>query len=146
MNPYRNVTFERERTQWRILRVISDPQIDRVHVHITKVPFWAHCNTMNWPGCVAGFSIMLRALDLCIVNVHWYRNSNGFLDIFILGYDTNLRFPWNPQIVFLTTFWLCIFQCCAECSVRMEADREGTGSLMSADFLYHCHWKCCNFA
>ena len=124
MNLYRNVTFERERTQWRTFRVISDPQIDHAHVHIRKVPFWAHCNTMNWPGCLAGFSIMLRALDLCIVNVHWCRNSNGFLDIFILGYDTNLRIPWNPQIVFFDYF--LVFYISVLCRMqRMNGDRSG---------------------
>ena len=52
------------------------------------------CNAMNWPGgadislynVYAGFTNDLRyVLGLCIVNVLWCRNSDGFLTVFTFG-------------------------------------------------------------
>ena len=59
--------------------------------HITKVPLWTL--TIPWAGQEVPPShfvhwlhhwLIVFALDLCVVNVHLCRNSNGFFTIFIL--------------------------------------------------------------
>ena len=95
-------------------------KLTNVQVHITKVPLWAHCNDMNRPGCPAGFSIMLRTLDLCIVNVHCCRNCDCFSPIFILGYDTNLKWLEMSKLYFLISLALYIAALC-----RMQRTNGG---------------------
>ena len=47
----------------------------------------------------------MRALGLCIVNVHWYRNSDGYLTIFTFRIHYSVVF----QVLLRENVWINIF-------------------------------------
>ena len=61
---------------------------------ITKVPLWGHATNLPAGPLYNGFTIdVWNVFLVCIVNVHWCRNSDEFLTTFTFGIRIAAAFP-----------------------------------------------------